>query len=348
MLTSARLSIIALAGSLALAGAPAALADPIPVAPDDGAERTARVGQISFQASTTVSPSPGRMIFYVSRSNAVGADGVLASPIDDYFSGPEGGPPPVYDAEPSADTNWPSKPGDYYWQAVYNNCGFADPLCYSPIQSLTIDPLPPPTQTSPADDATIPYGGRRTFSIQDVPSYAHEGTRIYLEFSRSTDLSSDGTFANRYHLARPGSVGGDAYEYRLGPPISNHAGTYYWLVERFDCFAESDCDVTDGEIRSFTVAPPAGGRRPNTRLTRHPPRRTRKRRVKFAFSSSVRSARYQCFYTGGWRDCRSPERFRNLKPGRYRFKVRAVAHGKRDRTPASWLFKVVRRHKGRR
>jgi hypothetical protein len=119
-------------------------------------------------------------------------------------------------------------------------------------------------------------------------------------------------------------------------------------VERFDCFAEPDCDVTDGEIRSFTVAPPAAGRRPNTRLTRHPPRRTRKRRVKFAFSSSIRGANFQCFYTGGWRDCRSPEKFRNLKPGRYRFRVRAVANGKRDRTPASWLFKVVRRHKGRR
>jgi hypothetical protein len=347
MAAKARFAIVALVGSLALAGAPEAFADPIPLAPDDGGEFTARVGQIAFQASTAVSPDPGRMIFYVSRANGVGSDGVLSSPIDDFLAGPQGAPP-VYQGGPGPDTNWPNKPGIYYWQAVYNNCGFADPNCFSPIRSLTIDPLPPPAQTSPDDDASIPYGGHRAFSIQDVPSYTHEGTRLYLEFSKSTDLSPDGTFANRYYLVRPSSSEGDVYEYRLGAPLSNHPGTYYWMVERFDCFAEPDCDVTDGQIRSFTVAPPVAGAAPNTRLTRHPPRRTRKRRARFAFASTMRGSHFQCFYTGGWRACRSPERFRHLKPGRYRFKVRAVANGKRDRTPASWLFKVVRRHSGRR
>jgi hypothetical protein len=348
MVANVRLAILALVGSLALAGAPEAIADPIPSAPDDGAEFTARVDQIAFQASTAaVNPVPGRMIFYVSRGNEVGGTGVLSNPIDDYFAGPEGGPPPVYEAGPGPDTNWPNRPGVYYWQAVYNNCGFADPNCFSPVRSLTIDPLPPPAQTSPADDATIPYGSRRKLSIQDVLSYAHEGTRLYLEFSKSTELSADGTFADRYHLARPSSVGGGAYEYRLRAPLNNHRGTYYWMVERFDCFAEPDCDVTDGQIRSFTVAPPVARPAPNTRLTRHPRHRTRRRKVTFAFTSNVRGAYFQCFYTGGWRGCRSPEKFRDLKPGRYRFKVRAVANGRKDRTPASWLFKVVRRHRGR-
>ena len=200
----ARLAIIAAVGGLALAGAPEALADPIPLAPADGAEFTARVDQIAFQAtSTAVIPAPGRMNFYVSRSNGTGSDGVLSSPIDDFFAGPDGSVPPVYEAGPGPDTNWPNKPGTYYWQAVYHNCAFADPNCFSPIRSLTIDPLPPPAQTSPADDATIPYGGERTFSVQDVPSYARDGTRIYIEFSKSTDLSPDGTFADRYLLARP-------------------------------------------------------------------------------------------------------------------------------------------------
>jgi hypothetical protein len=344
MVAKARLAILAVAGSVALAAAPEAFADPIPVAPDDGAGFTARVDQIAFQASTAAAnPVPGRMLFYVSRGNEVDGEGVLSTPIDDYLERPEGGPPPVYEARPGPYTNWPNRPGVYYWQAVYNNCGFADPNCFSPIRSLTVDPLPPPSQTSPGDDATIPYGGRRMFSIQDVPSYTREGTRIYLEFSKSTELSADGTFAHRYHLARPNSVGGGAYEYRLRAPLNNHRGTYYWMVERFDCLAEPDCDVTDGEIRSFTVAPPVAGRAPNTRLTRHPPRRTRKRKVKFAFTSNMRRAYFQCFYTGGWRGCRSPEKFRGLKPGRYRFKVRAVANGKKDPTPASWLFKIARR-----
>ncbi len=347
MVVKARLAILAAVGCLALTGASDALADPIPLAPADGAQLTARVDQIAFQASTAVSPAPGRMIFYVSRDDEVTA-GELSNPFDDFFSGPDGGVPPVYAAGPGTDTNWPNKPGTYYWQAVYNNCGFADPNCFSAVQSLTIDPLPPPTQTSPADDATIPYGGQRTFSLQDTPAYTRSGTRIEIEFSRSADLASDGTFADPYYLARPTSAGGGVYEYRLGPPVSNHPGTYYWIVERFDCAAaEEDCYVSDGAIRSFTVSRPPAGSVPNTRLTRHPPRRMHRRWARFAFSSSLPGSSFQCFYTGGWSSCRSPERFRHLKPGRYRFKVRAVANGKRDPTPAAWLFKVVRRSKGR-
>jgi hypothetical protein len=346
LVVKAKLAIVAAVGALALAGSPKALADPNPLAPADGATFTARVDQIAFQASTAVSPAPGGMIFYVSRDNEVASD-VLSHPIDDFFSGPDGGVPPVYQVGPRPDTNWPNKPGTYYWQAVYNNCAFADPNCFSPIRSLTIDPLAPPTQTTPADGATIPYGGQTTFSVQDVPSYTRDGTHIDIEFSKDTDLSPDGTFANRYLLARPGSVGGGVYEYQATEPLIEAPGTYYWMVERFDCSAEADCYVTDGQIRSFTVAPPVAGAAPNTRFTHHPPRRTHRRRARFAFSSSIPGASFQCFYTGGWSQCRSPQRFRHLKRGRrYRFKVRAVANGKTDPTPASWLFKVVRRHRG--
>jgi hypothetical protein len=344
----ARLAIVAAVGGLALAVVPEAPADPdpgpTPVAPVDGAVFTARADQITFQASTDVSPSPGRIDFYISRVNETGSDGELSSPIDTFFAGPSADDPPVYEAGPGSDANWPNKPGTYYWQAVYHNCDH--PNCFSPIRALTINPLPPPTQISPADGATIPYGGQRTFSVQDAPSYTHDGTRLYIEFSEGTDLSPDGTFADPDLVARPTSVGEGAYEYRLTQPFTQAPGTYYWIVERFDCSAEGpdDCYVTDGQIRSFTVAHPVAGSAPNTILTHHPARRTHRRRVRFAFTSSIPGASFQCFYTGGWSPCRSPQRFRHLKPGRYRFKVRAVANGKRDPTPASWLFRVVRRH----
>jgi hypothetical protein len=346
LVVKAKLAIVAAVGALALVGAPEALADPIPLAPADGAAVTARVDQIAFQASTAVSPAPGRIYFYVSRSNDA-PSGILSSPIDTFLAGPDGSVPPVYEAGPDSDTNWPNKPGTYYWQAVYNNCAFADPNCFSAIQSLTIDPLGPPTQTSPEDGARIPYGGEATFSVQDLPSYARDGTHIYIEFSKGTDVSPDGTFADRYLLARPSSVGDGAYEYQGTEPITERPGTYYWMVERFDCSAEADCYVTEGQIRSFTVAPPVAGSAPNTRFTHHPRRRTHRRKARFAFSASIPGASFQCFYTGGWSACRSPQRFRHLKRGRYRFKVRAVANGKRDPTPASWRFRVVRRHKNR-
>jgi hypothetical protein len=342
----ARLAIFAAVGGLALTGASEALAEPDPgptlVAPVDGAVFTARVDQITFQASTAVKEIPSRIDFYISKVNATGSDGVLSSPIDSFYAGPDASDPPIYEARPDSDANWPNKPNTYYWQAVYHNCDH--PNCVSPIQSLTINPLAPPTQISPDEGATIPYGGEATFSVDDVPSYTRDGTRLYIEFSKGTDLSPDGTFADRYLLAPPHAAAGSTYEYELRPPFSNDAGTYYWMVERFDCFAEADCDVTNGQIRSFTVAPPVAGSAPNTVFTHHPPRRTHRRRVWFAFSSSIPGSSFRCFYTGGWSRCRSPQRFRHLKPGRYRFKVQAVANGKRDPTPASWLFRVVRRH----
>jgi hypothetical protein len=344
----ARLAIVAAVGGLALTGAWEALADPIPspiqVAPDDGTVLTARADQITFQASTEASPPPAQIDFYVSRSSDA-TSGILSSRIDTLFAGPDASDPPVYEAGPDSDTNWPNRPGTYYWQAVYHNCDEPD-NCFSTIRSLTIDPLAPPTQTSPEDDATIPYGGEATFTVQDVPSYVRDGTRIQIEFSKGTELSPDGTFANGYLLVRPSSVGEGAYEYQATEPITDRPGTYYWMVERFDCSAEGpdDCYVTDGEIRSFTVAPPVAGSAPNTFFTHHPRRRTHRRRATFAFSSTIAGSSFQCFYTGGWSRCRSPQRFRHLKPGRYRFKVRAVANGKRDPTPASWLFRVLRRH----
>jgi hypothetical protein len=269
---------------------------------------------------------------------------VLMNPIDVFHAAPVGVLPAVYTANPGSDANWPNKPGTYYWQAVYHDCTVADLNCYGPIHSLSLSPLAPPTQSSPADGATIGYGGLKVFSIADVSSYSHDGTHLSIEFATSPDLASDGTFAHPLLTPRPTAAGGDVYHYDFTRPFTNDPGTYYWIAERFDCAAEPDCYVTNGEVRSFTVAPPAPGSRPNTRLTRHPGHRTHRRRVVFRFSSSLPGASFQCFYTGGWTRCHSPQRFRHLKPGRYRFKVRAVANGKRDPTPARFLFKVVRRH----
>lgn len=337
--------MIAAVGGLALAGVPQALADPIPVSPADEETVTARVG-LTFQATVDeiVPPAPaGRMDFYVSRSETAGANGVLSTPIEPpFFDFADTGTPPTYEGRPDPESDWPNKPRTYYWQPVYHNCGFADPQCFGEIRSLTIEPLPPPEQTAPADAATIPFGGKAVFSIQDVPSYRRAGTRIFLEFSKNGVPRPNGRLADRF-LAEPHSVGGGVYEYRLTDSIAEWPGTYYWIVERFDCFAPDDCYVTNDEIRSFTVEPPVGTPAPETIITRHPARRTRKRRVRFAFVSNLPNASFQCHYTGGWSRCESPQRFRHLKPGRYRFKVRAVANGKRDTTAATWLFRVLRR-----
>ena len=342
----ARLAICLGVASLGLAVAPEALADPIPVAPIEGATFTARVGQITFQAQAAPIPSPGRMDFFVSRDTDVGSDGKLLNTIDSFHAGPVEGPPALYTATPGSDANWPHKPGTYYWQAAYHDCTRADPNCYSPIQSLTNNPLPPPTQSLPTDGATIPFGGQMTFAVQDEPSYSHDGAQLNIEFSKRADLAPDGTFAHPLFIVpRRGSPAGGLYHYHFTRPFTNNPGTYYWIVERFDCAAEPDCYVANGEVRSFTVAPPVAGSPPDTHLTRHPARRTHRHKIVFRFASSFPGASFECFYTGGWTPCQSPQKFRHLKPGRYRFRVRAVANDKRDPTPAKFLFKVVHRHK---
>ena len=202
------------------------------------------------------------MDFYVSRDTDVGPDGKLLNPIDTFHAGPVGAPPALYTATPGSDANWPNKPGTYHWQAAYHNCMRADPNCYGPIQSLTIDPLPPPTQSLPTDGATIPFGGQMTFAVQDEPSYSHDGAQLNIEFSKRADLAPDGTFAHPLFIVpRRGSPppAGGLYHYNFTRPFTNNPGTYYWIVERFDCAAEPDCYVADREVRSFTVAPPVVG-----------------------------------------------------------------------------------------
>jgi IPT/TIG domain len=82
-------------------------------------------------------------------------------------------------------------------------------------------------------------------------------------------------------------------------------------------------------------------RNPNTFFTHHPPRRTHRRNVAFAFDSNADGARFKCFYAKGWAKCRSPHVFRHLKPGRYQFKVKAIFDGAPDPTPAKFVFRIL-------
>lgn len=86
--------------------------------------------------------------------------------------------------------------------------------------------------------------------------------------------------------------------------------------------------------------------RPVTRLARRIVNQ-RARLARFRFSSPV-TASFQCkLDRRPFRRCRSPKTYRHLKPGRHRFKVRAVsADGLVDPTPAVSRFRIaVPRHR---
>jgi endoglucanase len=81
---------------------------------------------------------------------------------------------------------------------------------------------------------------------------------------------------------------------------------------------------------------------PETRITDGPPARGRARRVRFKFESAGADS-FECrLDDGAWESCESPQRMR-VPRGSHRFRVRAIAGGAADPTPASHPFRVRRR-----
>jgi plastocyanin len=88
--------------------------------------------------------------------------------------------------------------------------------------------------------------------------------------------------------------------------------------------------------------PPAAGAAPDTRITGKPPARTKDRTPTVKFKATVAGATYLCSVDRKpFKACRSPFTAPSLKPGRHRIRVKAVAGGVADPTPASCSFKVT-------
>lgn len=108
------------------------------------------------------------------------------------------------------------------------------------------------------------------------------------------------------------------------------------------------------------VTPPGTGevKAPDTKIVKGPKSKVKtskkKATVKFAFSSPTAGASFECALVTikkgkkkapkpKFKPCKSPKKLK-LKPGKYRFNVRAVANGLTDPSPAQRAFRVV--HKG--
>jgi len=95
-------------------------------------------------------------------------------------------------------------------------------------------------------------------------------------------------------------------------------------------------------VRKFTVDTV----RPDTRITKKAPHRFFKPKVRFKFTSPEPGVHFQCqLDRRAWQTCRSPLRY-SVRIGKHSLKVRAVdAAGNVDRTPASYTFKRLKRHR---
>lgn len=84
---------------------------------------------------------------------------------------------------------------------------------------------------------------------------------------------------------------------------------------------------------------------PETTIVKGPKARSHKRTAKFKFVSSEAGSTFQCkLDKKPFKPCRSPKKYKRLKPGKHVFQVRAVdAAGNKDKTPAKRRFTVLAR-----
>jgi hypothetical protein len=112
-------------------------------------------------------------------------------------------------------------------------------------------------------------------------------------------------------------------------------GAHTFRVRATDAANNTDASPATRAFKVDTIPP-------NTTITKKPAKRTTKKRVKFAFTTSEPGSHFQCRLDGGaWKSCASPRTVK-VKKGKHRFSVRAVdAAGNVDATPASYRFRRV-------
>ena len=94
-----------------------------------------------------------------------------------------------------------------------------------------------------------------------------------------------------------------------------------------------------------TPEPPSGedSTPPQTKIVKGPKAKAHATTVKFKFSSSEAGSSFECkLDKKPFKPCKSPKKYKKLKPGKHVFKVRAVDKaGNADPTPAKKKFKVL-------
>jgi Glycine rich protein len=154
---------------------------------------------------------------------------------------------------------------------------------------------------------------------------------------------------------------GTTVEFCEGPVASGSAidtstlGPHTFEVEGEDKDgAEAEKSVSYTVVAAPITPPPGGSKNPppaplpDTSLDGHPKEtiktKKKKAKVKFSFSSNVAGASFQCkIDKGKFESCTSPKSYM-VKRGSHTFSVQAVSAGGTDPIPATFSFKVKKKH----
>ncbi len=131
------------------------------------------------------------------------------------------------------------------------------------------------------------------------------------------------------------------------PSSPNSVSNSGELLLNADIEPDADADGFGDESQDQCPTDPATQTEcdpPETRITKGAPNKTKKHKVKFKFKSSEPGSSFECkLDKKPFKPCKSPRKYKRLKKGKHKFKVRATdAAGNTDSSPAKDKFKVVR------
>jgi Divergent InlB B-repeat domain len=167
-------------------------------------------------------------------------------------------------------------------------------------------------------------------------------------FTAHRTLSVSTTGQGSGHITGPGvkcgvdcsEVYADGTQVSLNAKPGEHSKFAGWSG---GCAGTGSCELTIDADKSVSAR--FKFKAPGTKVTKVKVR-ARKRRARFAFEKAGKANRFECqlkrkhHQAKGFAKCASPKTYKDLKPGQYKFRVRAVGPGGHDPKPPDRLFRI--------
>lgn len=186
---------------------------------------------------------------------------------------------------------------------------------------------------------SIDHLAARYVEVQNYTVYADPGDQVELSWQRPGGMA-----ASVRPIAKP--VGQEGWSDAGSFDGTEGTATLGFGpdVERVVLPLVNDSLTADDQPFAYRVRQIAAPEPPQTRIRKHPPKRTSKRRATFTFGAPGSDNTYACkLDRKKFKPCKSPKKVK-VKPGKHVFQVAATdATGSADPTPAKWKWTVTRR-----
>jgi len=212
----------------------------------------------------------------------------------------------------------------------------------------------------------------RAFEPGTEPNGPNGGIKLPVtSVAKQSEASGTAEPGARVRVFRKGSADPGELDSFLGEAVADGSGhwkvTYAASIPGGTIVAATQTNVEGGTSElstATTVADPSNGggdkpkpavvctptrdslcgvvTAPSTKIKSGPKGKVKATTAKFKFSSPTKGAKFECkLDKQKFKPCKSPKKYKGLKLGKHVFKVRAVAHGLADPTPAKRQFKII-------